>query len=198
MSLLYFVLVAWYLGHRNSGFISLRTTIETRLTDSGFLSHVAFTCSGEKPYQPLTHWGRVTHICVSELPFIGSDNGLSPGRRQAIIWTNDGILLIGSLGTNFSQILIKMYTFSFKKMHRKMSCGKWRPSCLGLNVLTCSYRIDPVQHSKYYGCWYPGSDVHNRTLQTCNFKVPMIIVCYEVSFGDGPNGHLIDHNLYYI
>ena len=34
---------------------------------------------------PLTHWGRVTHICVSKLTSIGSDNGLSPGRRQAII-----------------------------------------------------------------------------------------------------------------
>ena len=45
----------------------------------------------------LTHWGRVTHICVSELTVIGSDNGLSPGRRQAIMWTNDGILLIRPL-----------------------------------------------------------------------------------------------------
>ena len=26
----------------------------------------------------LTHWGRVTHICVSKLTIIGSDNGLSP------------------------------------------------------------------------------------------------------------------------
>ena len=42
----------------------------------------------------LTHWGRVTHICVSKLSITGSDNGLSPGRRQAIIWTNAGILLI--------------------------------------------------------------------------------------------------------
>ena len=32
----------------------------------------------------LTHWGRVTHICVGNLTIIGSDNGLSPGRRQAI------------------------------------------------------------------------------------------------------------------
>ena len=48
----------------------------------------------------LTHWGRVTHICVSELTSIGSENGLSPGRRQAFIWTNAGILLIGPLGTN--------------------------------------------------------------------------------------------------
>ena len=42
----------------------------------------------------LTHRGRVTHICVSDLIIIGSDNGLSPGRRQAIIRTNAGILLI--------------------------------------------------------------------------------------------------------
>ena len=48
----------------------------------------------------LTHWGRVTHICVGKLSIIGSDNGLSPDRRQAIIWTNAGILLIGTLGTN--------------------------------------------------------------------------------------------------
>ena len=83
----------------------------------------------------LTHWGRVTHICVSKLTIIGSDNGLSPGRRQAIIWTNDGILLIGPLGTNFSEILIGIQTFSLKKVHLKMTSAKWRPFCLDLNVL---------------------------------------------------------------
>ena len=88
------------------------------------------------PYVELTHWGRVTHICVVKLTIIGSDNGLSPGRRQAIIWTNAGILLIGPLGTNFIQILIGIQTFSFKKMHLKMSSAKWRPFYLGLNVLT--------------------------------------------------------------
>ena len=86
--------------------------------------------------RPLTHWGRVTHICVGKLNIIGSDNGLSPGRRQAIIWTNAGILLIRPLGTNFNEILIGNQTFSFKKIHSKMSSGKWRPFCLGLNVLT--------------------------------------------------------------
>ena len=84
----------------------------------------------------LTHWGRVTHICISELTIIGSDNGLSPGQRQAIIWTNAGILLIEPLGTNFSEILNEIHTLSFKKMHLKMSSAKWRPFCLGLNVLT--------------------------------------------------------------
>ena len=63
----------------------------------------------------LTHWGRVTHICVSKLTIIASDNGLSPGRRQAIIWNNGGILSIGLLGSNFSEIWIKILTFSFKK-----------------------------------------------------------------------------------
>ena len=83
----------------------------------------------------LTHWGRMTHICVGKQTIIGSDNGLSPGRRQAIIWTNPGILLIGPLGTNFSEILIGIQTFSFRKMHLKVSSGKWRPFCLGLNEL---------------------------------------------------------------
>ena len=61
----------------------------------------------------LTHWGRMMHICFSKLAIIGSDNGLSPDRRQAIIWTNAGLLLIGPVGTNFSEILIEILTFSF-------------------------------------------------------------------------------------
>ena len=63
----------------------------------------------------LAHWGQATHICVSKLIIIGSDNGLLPGRRQAIIWTSAGILLIGPFGTNFIDILIKIYAFSLKK-----------------------------------------------------------------------------------
>ena len=94
------------------------------------------------------------HICVSKLTIIGSDNGLSPERHQAIIWTNGGILLIWPLGTNFSEISIDIHTFSFKKIHFKMSSGKWQPFCLGLNVLmayarrapmmTCA--LDPQEH----------------------------------------------------
>ena len=75
----------------------------------------------------LTHWGRVTHICVGNLAIISSDNGLSPGRRQAIIWTNAGILLIGPLETILSGIWIGIQTFSVKKIHLKMSSGKCRP-----------------------------------------------------------------------
>ena len=83
----------------------------------------------------LTHWGRVTHICFSKLTIIGSGNGLSPGRRQAIIWTNSGILVIRTLGTNFSEILGEIHSFSFSKMHLKLSSAKWRLFGLGLNEL---------------------------------------------------------------
>ena len=91
----------------------------------------------------LTQWGRVTHICISKLTIIGSDNGSSPVQRQAIIWTNAGILLIGTLGTNFNEILIKIYIFSLKKMHFNLSSGNWRSFCLGL--------IAPIGLS----FWYP-------------------------------------------
>ena len=79
------------------------------------------------PLSCLTHWDRVTHICVGNLTIICSDNGLSPGRHQAIIWTNAGLLSIGPLRTNFSEMLTKTQIFSFKKMHLKMSSAKWRP-----------------------------------------------------------------------
>ena len=78
-------------------------------------------------HNELTHWGRVTHICVCNLAIIGSDNGLSPGQHQAIIPTNAGIWLIGPLGTNFSEILIGIQAFSLKKIHLKMSSGKCWP-----------------------------------------------------------------------
>ena len=79
----------------------------------------------------------MTHICVSELTVIGSDNGLSPGRRQAIILNKAGLLLIEPLGTNFSEISIVIQTFSFMKMHMKMSSTKLRIFRLGLNATLC-------------------------------------------------------------
>ena len=83
----------------------------------------------------LTHWGRVTHICVGKLAIIGSNNGVSPGRRQAIIWTNAGIWLFGPLGTNFNEILIEIPTFSLKNTRLKMSSAKCCPFSLDPNVL---------------------------------------------------------------
>ena len=118
----------------------LRTISQEMLYDLIHNTNYKITFLKLLPYLPgaheLTHWGRVTHICVSTLTIIGSDNGLSPRRRQVIIWTNAGMLLIGPLGTNFSEILIKIQIFSLKKIHLKMSSAKCRPFCLGLNVLT--------------------------------------------------------------
>ena len=89
----------------------------------------------------LTHWVQMTHIFVGKLTIIVSYNGLSSGRRQAIIITNDGKLLIGLLGTNFREILLGIQTFSFRKMHLKMLSAKWHQFCLGLNVLNMTDKI---------------------------------------------------------
>ena len=89
----------------------------------------------------------MTHICVGKQTIISSDNGLSSGRRQAIIWTwnyysmvvsiwtKAGILLIG-LSENVNEI----YTFAMIQMQLKMSSVIWRPFCLGLNVLRAVVR----------------------------------------------------------
>ena len=61
----------------------------------------------------------MTHICVSELTIIGLDNGLSPCRCQAIIWSNAGILPVRTIRTHFSEILNEIQTFSFNEMHLK-------------------------------------------------------------------------------
>ena len=82
----------------------------------------------------LTHWGRATHICVGKLTIIGSDNGLSPGRRQAIIWTIAGILLIGSLGTNLGNFNRNSNIFIQENAFENVVC-KMASICLGLNVL---------------------------------------------------------------
>ena len=108
----------------------------------------------------LTRWGRVTHICVDKLTIIGSDNGLSPGRRQAIIWTNAWILLIRTLATNFSEILGKIHSFSLKKMHLKMSSAKGRLFSLGLNELISDT------------LW------HHIVTRSLSFSISEMIYCY--------------------
>ena len=85
------------------------------------------------------------HKCVGNLTIIGLDNGLLPGRCQAIIWTNARILLSGPLGTSFNEILIKICTFSFKKVHLKVLSAKWQPFCFGLNVLNILIHHNPPE-----------------------------------------------------
>ena len=104
-------------------------------------------------------------ICVSELTTIGSGNGLSPGRRQTIIWTNDGILLIEPLGTNFSEILFG--TFSFNKMHFKLSSGKRRPFRLGLNMFSL------LPHSSDYIWAHTPTKMWNDLEFACTMGIKM-------------------------
>ena len=109
----------------------------------------------------LTHWGRATHIFVGNLTIICSDIGLAPSRWQAIIWTNDGIFLIRPFGTNISEILIGNQTFSFMKMHLKMSFAKWRPFCLGLNVLMMTKWWQNVSCWLVWSNWSPLDQINN-------------------------------------
>ena len=80
--------------------------------------------------QHMYRWALIIEAewCIT---IIGLDDGLSPGRPQAIIWTNAGILLIGPLGTNLEEIVIKIHNLSFTKMLVKISSAKWRPFCQG-------------------------------------------------------------------
>ena len=118
--------------------------------------HLKMLSTKWQPFCPgggaLTHWGRVTYICVSKLTIIGSDNGLSPGRRQTIIWTNAWTLLIGP----FSEISIEILTFSFMKMRLNVSSAKCRPSCLGLNVLTNETGIVRDNYADAIAAYDPG------------------------------------------
>ena len=83
---------------------------------------------------------------------IGSDNGLSPDRRQAIIWTNAGILLIVPWGTNLSAIEIQ--TFPSKKVHLKVSSAKWWQCGLHLDVLENKSVKLKTKHSKNPSPWH--------------------------------------------
>ena len=110
------------------------TLIWNHVNNCLFLTSTIANCSIYYLQNTLTHWGQMTHICVCKTTIIGSENGLLPGRRQAIIWINAGKLFIGNLGTNFSEIFIECHSFSFKKMHMKMAAILSRPQCLNGQV----------------------------------------------------------------
>ena len=75
-----------------------------------------------------TQFRLVPHICVSEAPvWIKNSTG-----------TKYGFLSNGLLGTNFSEIWIKILHVSFMKMHLNVSSAKWRPFCSGGVTEICS------------------------------------------------------------
>ena len=136
--------------------------------------------------QSLTHWGWAMHICISKLTITGSDNGLSLGWRQAIVWTNAGILLIRTLGTNFSEIFSKIRIFSFKKMHSKISSVKWGQFCLSLDVLNHHiwYWQDPPQH----GVWPLNCELWSDWLSLSQCRYWLTVV----TWGSPWHPHLIE------
>ena len=133
------ILLLVYFVFQHDDYVTVTRGLICRLTNIG-ISIIKIRYSHDRlilimEISILTQWGRATHICISKLTIIGSGNDLSPSRLQTIIWTNAGILLIGTLGTNFREILSEIHTFSLKKIRFKTSSAKWRPFCLGLNVL---------------------------------------------------------------
>ena len=98
---------------------------------------------------PATHRGIVMHICASKLdhPSLAEIIGLSPVRRQAIIWTNADILWNGFYGTISIEILIESRAFSFKK-HFKMLSTKLLSFCLGISLLDThhQHQLNVAEH----------------------------------------------------
>ena len=90
----------------------------------------------------------MTHTCVGKFIINGSDNGLSPRRRQAIIWTNAGVLLIRLLKQKFSDILIAIQRFSFNIF--KIWSAKWWPFPRDLNVLILHQGYETLGRAEMY------------------------------------------------
>ena len=98
----------------------------------------------------LTHWGRVTHICVSDLTIIGSDNGLSPGRRQAIIRTNARILLKRPLRTNLRNSIIFIHDNAFESVVCEKAAILSRPQYLKHTIISHNWsRYRPAGIDRY-------------------------------------------------
>ena len=99
----------------------------------------------------LTHWGRVTHICVGDLTIIGSDNGLTPGQHQSTIWTNAGILLIRTLGNLKRNSYTPIKENAFENVVWKMAAILSRPQCV--NWINSMYEGISIVNEVLLG-WY--------------------------------------------
>ena len=98
----------------------------------------------EKPSRSI-HWGRMSHKRVGNLTIIGSDNGLAPTRRQVIIWTIAGLLLIGPLVPNFSEISVEIFIFiqenAFENNVCEMAFILSRPQCVKGDIGHCDFKM---------------------------------------------------------
>ena len=97
---------------------------------------------------------RLSDTCMRQL--IGSDNGLSLGRRQAIVWANAGLFLIWPVETKFSELLNHNHTFSFKKMPwswRLPNGGHLtRPQCVNDSLLEMQQAVNAIQTNVKHFC----------------------------------------------
>ena len=124
-------------------------------------------------------------ICVSKLTIVGSDNGLSPDRRQAIIGSNSGRLLIWTLGKNFREILFEIHTYPFKKMYLKLSLSKWRLFRFSLNVLKLGF----TETSRYHRNWHNAKltlrthfiEIQSNTIAVINENIVENVICRILS-----------------
>ena len=99
------------------------------------------------------------HLCVNKLGPNLLVNDRSRNRCQAIIWSNPIIVLIGSLGTNFSETWTETHRFSFTEINLKVSSARYRPSCVRFNVvihpfadLGVTSSICPIWCTGKYSC----------------------------------------------
>ena len=91
------------------------------------------------------------HICVSRLTITGSDNGLSPGRRQAIIvnWT-----LRKKLQWNFDQKCnIFIHKNAFESIVCEMASILSRPQCVKRTMRVANQLLEDFrqQHQSRFG-----------------------------------------------
>ena len=128
----------------------------------------------------LTHWGRVTHICIGKLTILGSDNGLLPGWRQAIIWTNAVFLSTGPLRTYFSEYLSKNTTiFIEENAHESVACEMAsilsRPQCVKQKWLQTNHWVCYMGHDSSVAWLVNKTERWCRRITVMNVTFPRLI-----------------------
>ena len=131
------------------------------------------------------------YIGVSKLTTIGSDNGLSPSRRQAILWTNAGILLIRPIGTNFSEISSEIHIFLLRKK-KTLRC-RLRNGAHFVSDSMCHVTQNETKHNDHYTClglhWYNHCNETTWYLYSFNTKhnITLSFLIYNIN---STNPHL--------
>ena len=108
--------------------------------------------------------------------------------KTPLLKTNVDLLWMISLGTNLTEIWIKIQSFSLKKMHFNMSSAKHRPFCSGVKCfrapMTTAMRAQYHAWSATRQCFVITSIDHWNKPQIC-YRLPGI--SYIASFMTGPH-----------